>query len=62
MKISDLKEENIEQLASTWALKVGRPITPYKSFLRDTKRGVRDIDLLPYFIIKHLFTLGYEVS
>lgn len=61
MKIENLTELEIEQLASTWALKLNRPITPYKCFLRDTKRGDRDIDLLPYFIIKHLIELGYDV-
>lgn len=61
MKIENLTEVEIEQIASTWALKVNRPITPYKSFLRETKRGKRDINLLPYFIIKHLIELGYDV-
>lgn len=61
MKIENLTELEIEQLASTWALKVNRPITPYKSFLRETKRGERDIELLPYFIIKALVYLGYDV-
>ena len=61
MKIENLTESQIEQLASTWALRVNRPITPYKSFLRETKKGVREIDLLPYFIIKALVYLGYDV-
>lgn len=61
MKIENLTELEIEQLASTWALKVDRHITPYKSFLRDTKKGLRDLDLLPYFIIKELVSLGYDV-
>jgi|AntRauTorckE6833_2_1112554.scaffolds.fasta_scaffold10009_3 hypothetical protein len=61
-KIGELSESEIEQLSATWALKVGRPITPYKSFLRETKRGQRNIDLLPYFIIKHINNLGYDVS
>lgn len=61
MKIENLIESEIEQLASTWALKLNRPITPYKSFLRDTKKGVRNLDLLPYFIIKELVCLGYDV-
>lgn len=62
MKIEKLTESEIEQLASTWALKVKRPIASYyKSFLRETKRGQRDIELLPYFIIKALVSLGYDV-
>lgn len=61
MRIENLTELEIEQLASTWALKVSRPITPYKSFLRDTKKGLREFDLLPYFIIKALVCLGYDV-
>jgi hypothetical protein len=61
MKIENLTESEIEQLASTWALRVKRPITPYKSFLRNTKRGLRELDLLPYFIIKDLRILGYNV-
>lgn len=61
MKIENLTESEIEQLASTWALKVNRPITPYKSFLRDTKKGFRNLDFLPYFIIKELVSLGYDV-
>jgi len=55
MKIENLTEAEIEQLASTWALKVNRPITPYKSFLRETKRGERDIELLPFLLLKHWF-------
>ena len=61
MKIENLTESEIEQLASTWALKVNRPITPYKSFLKRTKIGLRELDLLPYFIIKDLRILGYNV-
>ena len=61
MKIENLSDLEIEQLASTWALRVNRPITPYKSFLRETKRGNRTVDLLPYFIIKELIALGYGV-
>lgn len=61
MNIESITETQIEQLASTWALKVNRPITPYKSFLRDTKRGKREVDLLPYFIVKHLVEMGYAV-
>ena len=61
MKIENLTESEIEQLASTWSLKLNRPITPYKSFLRDTKKGVRNLDLLPYFIVKELVSLGYDV-
>lgn len=61
MNIENLTESEIEQLASTWALKVNRPLKPYKSFLRDTARGAREIDLLPYFIIKELISLGYNI-
>tara|TARA_R110002020_G_C16110295_1_gene759483 strand:+ start:382 stop:567 length:186 start_codon:yes stop_codon:yes gene_type:complete len=61
MNIENITETQIEQLASTWALKVNRPITPYKSFLRDTKKGRREADLLPYFIVKHLVEMGYVV-
>ena len=31
-KVSDLSEEEIEQLASTWALEVNRPIIYYRVF------------------------------
>lgn len=61
MNIENITETQIEQLACTWALKVNRPITPYKSFLRNTKKGKREVDLLPYFIVKHLVEMGYTV-
>lgn len=61
MKIDNLTDVQIDQLAATWALKVERPITPYIFILKQTKAGYRDIDLLPYFLIKELIQLGYCV-
>lgn len=61
-KVSELVNEEIEQLASTWALELNRPITYYKASLKDVKEGKKKIDLLPYFIVKLIKQMGYDVS
>lgn len=61
-KLSDLSNEEIEQLASTWALELNRTITYYRASLKDVKEGKKKIDLLPYFIVKLIKQMEYDVS
>ena len=62
MKIEKLTQTHIDQIASTWALKLNRPKTYYIFFLKEVRDGNKDIEVLPFFVIKLLHQLGYEIK
>jgi hypothetical protein len=61
-KVSEFSDKEIEQLASTWAIELNRPITYYRVKLKEVKSGKSKIDSLPYFLVKLIKQMGYDVS
>lgn len=60
-EIKHITNEHIEVISSTWALKLNRPNLYYKNILRDVRDGLKEWELLPYFIVEALRGLEYKL-
>ncbi|MFL0065347.1 hypothetical protein V2595_06895 [Tenacibaculum maritimum] len=60
LDIENLTNHHREVVSTTWAIKFNRPATPYKIILDKVKNKEKDIEDLPYFIVKTLNELGYN--